>query len=442
MIEESNNNTNKAASPNMTNDKTFEGNSTNKNNTKNKKNKKKAKSNKKEKDDPKNNNKNEVKVEEKKEVKKKIIPEAKIVNELPKNDVIENKVQNVLYKIDLVYHDQDNILTVKPELKMINVFKKISKKLNVPLNELSLHYKEYEITEKYNDLTVKEFFNFPTNKARPIIYIKDKPIIKDNTNNNAISDFSVFYKRSYDNKIKITNYPSVTDINFTPNDDIYNVIKKFLKDTCITTDFTCERKEENKNKKEKSSDENMDSKTNDINDINNNSEENKTDSKITNNNNIAFYIGFPSPDIAFDFNRYMNSLRLVNPTFKKIKIQVLLSKKKSPKKVKQTNADQNDNTNMNYKMNYNYRYGSPLSFDEKDLEKRNFEILNVIRNNFLNNQMNGLIKGNNNYNYLSNSSPYSTPYEEKIKDIHENKKKWLNPRGFISSINKYSGIHI
>jgi hypothetical protein len=128
----------------------------------------------------------------------------------------------------------------------------------------------------------------------------------------------------------------------------------------------------------------------------------------------------------------------MNPTFKNLKIQVLLSKKKTQKVNKQMNDEQND-SKRSYK---NYRYGSPINLDEKDLEKRNIEILNVIRNNFLNNKMNGLIKGNNNYNYLSNSSPYTTPYDERIKDMHENKKKWLNPRGFISSVNKYSGVHI
>ena len=116
-----------------------------------------------------------------------------------------------------------------------------------------------------------------------------------------------------------------------------------------------------------------------------------------------------------------------------------MSKKKSHK----INDELNDNNKKNYQMNYNYRYGTTLNYEEQDLDKRNIEILNVIRNNFLNNKMNGLTKGNkNNYNYLSTSSPYSTPYEERIKDMHENKKKWLNPRGFISSVNKYSGGYI
>ena len=46
------------------------------------------------------------------------------------------------------------------------------------------------------------------------------------------------------------------------------------------------------------------------------------------------------------------------------------------------------------------------------------------------------------YGYLNSSSPYITPYDEVIKEKHENKKRWLNPRGFISSVNKYSGINI
>ena len=52
----------------------------------------------------------------------------------------------------------------------------------------------------------------------------------------------------------------------------------------------------------------------------------------------------------------------------------------------------------------------------------------------------GRIAVYNSSNYLNSSSPYVTPYEERIKEKHENRKKWLNPKGFISSVNKYSGI--
>ena len=93
---------------------------------------------------------------------------------------------------------------------MANAFKKISKKLNIPVEKISFNYKEHELNEKYNDLTVKEFFNFPKNTARPIIYVKDKLVTSINANNNINTDFTPFYKRNYDNKIKITNYPSLT----------------------------------------------------------------------------------------------------------------------------------------------------------------------------------------------------------------------------------------
>ena len=444
-----NNNKNEVPTKNIKGNQNNEENSMN--NKKNKKNNKKTKSNKKEiKEESKINNEKEIK--EVVEEKKVEVIETKIVDELPKNDVIENKIKkNIIYKIVFVFHNQDYILSFKPEIKMLNVIKKISQKLNVPTEKLSLNYKDYEISDKYNNLTIKEFFNFPKNKSRPIIYVKTKQT-ETSPNNNLSTDFekyNIFYKRSYDHKVKIMNYPSLTDINIGANDDIYNVINTFLKETGITSDFTCERKDENENKKvnkDKLLTENNDnSNNNEINsnlnsDINANLEEIKTEPNI-NSNNIIYYIGFPSPDIAFDFNRYMNSLRLMNPTFKNIKIQILLSRKKSLKKIKKINTNQKDNDNSNYKINYNYRYGTPLNLDEKDLDKRNIEILNIIRNNFLNNKMNGLIKGSN-YSYLSTSSPYSTPYDERIKDMHENKKKWLSPKGFISSVNKYSGVHI
>ena len=413
-----------------------------KTNKKNKHNKKKA-------EQAKNN---DIEDKAKQAKKKNVVIVTKVINELPKNDVIINKIKNTAYKIVFVFHNQDNYISVKPELKMDNFVNKISKRLNIELDKLSLNYNNYEITDKYKDMTVKEFFNFPYNKSRPIIYVKIKQNYNSNnkSNDNINSEFekySVFYKRSYDNKVKIMNYPSMVDINVGPNDDIYNVVNTFLKETNITSDFTCERTEEKEKeiKEDKISNENFDANTNEQNsnlnsEINNNIEENKTEVNNNNKNKIVYCIGFPTPDIAFDFNRYMNTLRLMKPTFKDIKIKVLLSKKKSPKKNK-LNDEQNEYSRRSYK-NYNYRYGTSLNLDEKDLEKRNIEIINIVRNNFLNNKMNGLVKGINNSNYLNVSSPYTTPYDERIKDMHENKKKWLSPRGFISSVNKYSGVQI
>ena len=393
-----------------------------------------------------------VKINEKpKEEPKKVVVEAKVVDELPKDHVLVNKIKNITYKIIYVFHNQDFFITVKPELIMINLFKRISKKLNVSIDKITISYKEHEITEKYTNMTVKEFFNFPINKSRPILYVKIKQNSTSKTNspnkiNSEIEKYSIFYKRSYDNKVKIMNYPSMIDINVGVDDDIYNVVNSFLKEINITSDFTCERKEENKNKnyKEKAQTENIEinQENSNLNSEFNNLEENKTNTNTNDNNtSIVYYIGFPTPDIAFDFNRYMNTLRIMNPTFKNIKVNVLLSRKQSQKKNK-LNIDLNENSKRHYQSNYNYRYGTSINLEETDLKKRNIEILNIVRNNFLNNKINGLMKVNNSVNYLNISSPYKTPYEEKIKEEQENKKKWLSPRGFISCVNRNNGMHV
>ena len=275
---------------------------------------------------------------------------------MPKDQVLENKSKNTAYKLVFVFHNKDNYIIVKPEIKIINLFSKIGKKLSIEANKLSLIYKDREITEKYHNMTIKEFFNFPINKSRPILYVKMKQYNTNNTNTNNnslknvssdIEKYSIFYKRNYDNKVKLKNYPSMTDINVGPNDDIYSVVNTFLKEIGINSDFTCERKEENNNKQIKNNkdkneikdnidieekEENKDNKENENDEIkideqnadsnndlenNKNFEENKNElnnSKNENKNNandIVYYIGFPTPDIAFDFNRYMNSLRIM-----------------------------------------------------------------------------------------------------------------------------------
>ena len=315
-------------------------------------NKKKSKINKKIIEQSNLNNKNENEEKVKKIENKNHIIKVKIVDELPKDAVLENKIKNTIYKIIFVFHNQDNFISVKPELKIINLIKKISKKLDISIEKLSFNYKDFEITDKYNDMTVKEFFNFPINKSRPIIYVKIKQNYNNNSQNNLNGEnekYSLFYKKNYDNKVKIMNYPSMMDINIGANDDIYNIINTFLKESNIVSDFTCERNEETKDNKTKASNDNNDSNNNDLisninSDNNTNLLENKSESNINNNNDnnksIVYYIGFPSPDIAFDFNRYMNSLRLMNPTFKNIKTIFISSKKKSPKKIK-LNDDQN-----------------------------------------------------------------------------------------------------
>jgi hypothetical protein len=327
-------------------------------------------------------------------------------------------------------------------VKMIDIINKICKKTKMPSDKLCFNYNEYEITEKYYDMTVKEFFNFPINKSRPIIYVKIKQIISSSPKIN--SEYSLFNNKIYPHKVKIINFPE-TYINSENNEDIHSVINSFYKDINIEPDFFCER--QYKTKKDNSSHINIEENDNaEISNLNTKSyiyEKNKTEpsasNKINADENATYLIGFPTSNIAFDFNRYMNSLKLLKPKFKDMKTQIMLSKKKSPNK----NKKRNEVEERKYLNNYNYRYDTYL--EENDLKKRNkIEVLNMISNNFQNSRINRLIRSSNNSSlYLKIQSPYSTPFDEQVKDNIENKKKWLYKNGFISSVNKnYSGLNI
>ena len=239
----------------------------------------------------------------------------------------------------------------------------------------------------------------------------------DATNKSSLNNQSSYI--NYPNRVKIENYPSSQNINSSNSEDIYSIINSFLKEGNIKSDFFVEKKEKEKDI--------YNANLEDTDFI----EENKLESN-ENNNNITYFVGFPTPDIAFDFKRYMNIFKLINPSFKDIKIQLLLGKKKSKRKLVDIFEEPSKN---------NY-IGIYSNLEAENPEEKNKEVIAKIRNNYINNQM----KRMNNinifrYGYLNSSSPYSTPYDEIIKDKHENRKKWLNPKGFITSVNKYSGIH-
>ena len=370
--------------------------------------------------------KEEIKSQEKVNSLNNNLSQAKIIDELPKNELYDNKKIKVAYRLVFVFKNEDVSINVKPETKLINVIKKISSKIKIPFQKIYINYNDKTLTEKDYEATVKQFFGFPKNKSRPILYVKLKSLTEDivnkynylNNSSDSINKSKYYTKTSYPNKVKISNYPSLIDINVSASDDIYNIINAFLKEAKINSDFFVERKE--------------DKKENDIN-INSN-ESNEQDSNVveTNENiSIIYIVGFPTPDVAFDFNRYMSILKLVNPTFKNIKIKLLIGNKKSLK-----------NKQIEYEEQKKSLIGIYSNLDATNPEEKNIKVIAKIRDNFINNQM---YKMNNiniyRYGYLNSASPYITPYDEVIKEKHENRKRWLNPRGFISSVNKYSGIH-
>ena len=245
-----------------------------------------------------------------------------------------------------------------------------------------------------------------------------------NTNNNylsnsydAINKSNLYGKSSYINKVKITNYPSMVNINVSANDDIYNIVNAFFKEVKINSDFYVERKEQEKKYYSQPV-----------------IEEEEDNLALNDNTIIIYYVSFPTPDIAFDFKRYLTILKLVNPTFKDIKLELVIGHKKSNKKIKKLIIEEpSKNTLMG--IYSNLEASNPL--------EKNKEVIAKIRNNYINSQMHKINNINiYRYGYLNSASPYSTPYEEVIKEKHENRKKWLNPKGFISSVNKYSGVNL
>ena len=369
-----------------------------------------------------NNNK-----EESQEPIKKTInaDEGKVIDEIPKNIIKEIKNINNVYRIVYVFRNEDGHINAKLDNRMIDIIKKISKKLGFSQDKIYIEYNDKKITETDKDLTVKEYFDFPKNKSRPILYVKMKSdnnikIDKLSKSYDGMNKSSIYNGNNYinyPNRVKIENYPSNSNINNDNKEDIYSIINSFLKEGSIKSDFFVEKQESENTNQNSNLDES------------NTPEENKIDFNET---IIIYFVGFPTPDIAFDFKRYINILKLTNPIYKDIKIQLLLGKKKSRKKI----------INILDEQNKNHYIGIYSNLEANNPEEKNKEVIAKIRNNYINTQMK---KMNNinifRYGYLNSASPYSTPYDEVIKDKHENRKKWLNPKGFISSVNKYSGIH-
>jgi hypothetical protein len=250
---------------------------------------------------------------------------------------------------------------------MIDVIKRISKKIAIPREKIYIKYNDKLIKEEVHNLTVKKYFHFPRNKSRPILYVKFKSIANNGnnsssqalTNNNNLNNSndpinkSNFYgKSSYKNKVKITNYPSMMDINVSVNVDIYNIINAFFKETKINSDFYVERKEVQEEKKIKS-DEKKEPDNLDENDL-----------IFKDNMVIIYFVSFPTPDTAFDFKRFLNILKLKKPTFKDIKIQLELNLSEEP-----------------YKNNF---IGIYSNLEAVNPEDKNKEVIAKIRNNCIN----------------------------------------------------------
>ncbi len=146
----------------------------------------------------------------------------------------------------------------------------------------------------------------------------------------------------------------------------------------------------------------------------------------------TYIVCFSSQDIAFDFNRYMNMLKIINPTFKEIKSNIIMPKKV----IKKTRNNQNATRSY-------IKYGVDYGLEEgTDLMKRNNKILNLVRLNFLKKAELKKLRKSNSQESITGLGPYLSFTEIERIQKKEDKKKWINPEGFISCVGKYSGIKI
>lgn len=128
-----------------------------------------------------------------------------------------------------------------------------------------------------------------------------------------------------------------------------------------------------------------------------------------------YSIGFAYPDLAFDFNRYMLILKGTNELYHNIKLSKNINNHRTRSLGKSA-----DYSNLN-------QYDNPIS-SSRHKKSPSIGIRNVRHPKF------------NSALYAGISGPYLSYEEMRRKEYIESKKKWIDKKGFISSVsnsNKY-----
>ena len=325
----------------------------------------------------------------------------KTINEVGKIQRRYNIFSLNVYKIILVFRNEDFYISVKPDTKIKNLRLTISKLVDLDIKQMAMMYEDKEIDPSNDDKTLNDYFDFKKLRVRPILYIKKK-FMSSITDEYAPN----YFKSNFNNKVKITNFPS-----FESNENINKIINNFFKNNISFNDTP---REYNQYKIEK--------------------EKNNLNLEDYSSDN-TYIIGFPSPNLAFDFNRYINSLKLINPIYKDTKSKIISMKKRDNSEMKLRNKSNKNSPRSNL------RYGIDYNLEENNLTKRNSNILRLIRKRFL--QRKQLTKEKNKSQlYINASGPYLSSFDKDIIEQKENKKKWINPEGFISCVGKYSGVQL
>jgi len=337
--------------------------------------------------------------------------EVKIIDEVKQNLKRIDAIKKKVYKIIFVFRNEDFYVTVKLNTLIKNMRNAICQLIGMNVKKISLMYQDVEIDESYDEKTVEEYFNLKFIKYRPIVYIKKKFILEAET-----SPFNIIPK-NYNYKVKVQNFPISREKNFESSDSIDNVVNNFFKSYYSVNN--------NNNNLENIYHYKIENVL-----LDNNQEEEKI---VPNENgNPSYVVCFSSQDIAFDFNRYINALKLVNNIFKDIKAIII----QNPKKVLKLKTNRNTvRTTIKYGIDYGLE-------DETDLKKRNSKLLKLVRINFLKKEQLKKVRRNNSQSNITGVGPYLSSIDKERLEEKENRKKWMSPEGFISCVGKYSGIQI
>ena len=363
--------------------------------------------------------------------------EVKIIDEVTKNSKRIQVIKKKVYKIIFVYNNEDFYITVKLNTLIKNVRNSICQLIGLNINKISLVYNDVVIDESHDNKTVDEFFNLKNIKFRPIVYIIKKRSIEMES-----SHFNIIPK-NYNYKIRIQNYPINQENNFQSKDNLDNIINNFFKNYYSVNNNNNnleniyhykieeeslneeeeEKEEEEKEEKEEEKDEKEEKKE---------KEEEKEENKKPIEEVIPTYIVcFSSQDIAFDFNRYINILKIVNPIFKEVKSNIII-----PRKVIKTRNKPNTIKGF-------IKYGVDYGLEEgMDLRKRNSKILKLVRQKYLKKEELRKLQKSSSQESITGIGPYLSILDKERLQRKEDKKKWINPDGFISCVGKYSGIKL
>ena len=344
--------------------------------------------------------------------------EVKIIDEVTKNSKRIQVIKKKVYKIIFVYNNEDFYITVKLNTLIKNVRNSICQLIGLNINKISLVYNDVVIDESHDNKTVDEFFNLKNIKFRPIVYIIKKRSIEMES-----SHFNIIPK-NYNYKIRIQNYPINQENNFQSKDNLDNIINNFFKNYYSVNNnnnnleniyhYKIEEESLNENEEEEEK------------------EEEKEENKKPIEEVIPTYIVcFSSQDIAFDFNRYINILKIVNPIFKEVKSNIII-----PRKVIKTRNKPNTIKGF-------IKYGVDYGLEEgMDLRKRNSKILKLVRQKYLKKEELRKLQKSSSQESITGIGPYLSILDKERLQRKEDKKKWINPDGFISCVGKYSGIKL